>query len=313
MSHEPTTSPEWRAYACKGSIGNDSYAEIDLVHHTAHVPQAQRIIEDGRINAALVYDESRLNRSRLAVSWLSANRWGLGSIYGNVDFSFRWPEVVAGRRIYWVEAITDYRPPAYRFLLTKRDLSDSKLVQRYCPADDDGPLRFIDGKWYANLSFTSEFMIDDDLPMEVCRRIDFVQHHPSLCKDYGSRCKYRCSPEEARFLVLATVLAHRERSVDALLWSDDTWPNHVDQFVRYFEETFSVHSDFDGVVGKKSHSDSLILGVLSLCGSLRTDDASALFSLFRGKNRFRRALYRVVADHYGLDSYDPRRPFRQHP
>ena len=309
MSPKPTQSPEWRTYACKGPIGDDSCAELDMVHHSAHVPQAQRVIEDGRIHAALVYDKSRLNRSRLAVSWLSANRWGLGSIYGNVEFSFRWPEVVEGRRIYWVEAITDYSPTAYRFLLTKRDLSDSKLVQRYRPTDDDGPLRLIDKKWYANLSFTSEFMIDDDLPMDLCRRIDFVQHHRDLCKDYGSRCKHRYSPYEARFFVLATVLAQTEHSVDALLWRDDTWPNHVDEFVRYFEETLSIYADFDGVVRKKPHSDSLVLGVLSLCASLQIDNAIALLSLFQKKTRFQRALYRIVANHFGLDRYELRRLF----
>ena len=307
MSRKASQS-EWSSYACKGSIGGDSYVHLDTVHHTAHVPQAQRIIQDGRITAGLVYDESRLRRSRLAVSWLSANHWAYGSIYGNVEFGFHWPEVVAGRRIYWVEAM-DYRPPAYRFLLTKRNLNDSKLVRPYDPAKDDGPLRCTDGKWYANLSFTSEFMVDDDLPMDVCRRIDFVQHHRDLCKDCGSRCRYRFSLFEARFLVLATVLAHSVRSVDGLLWSDDARPNHVDEFVGYFEETFAVGAEFDGVLGKKRHSDSLLLGVLSLCGSLQVDQAIGLLSVFKKKATFRRALRRMVADHFGLDSYERRKLF----
>ena len=93
---------EWIRYACRGSIGEFSYAQFDTVYHIAHIPQAQRIIQDGRITAGLIYDKSKLNSSRLPVSWLSANHWANGSIYGNVAFGFHWSEVLAGRQIYWV-------------------------------------------------------------------------------------------------------------------------------------------------------------------------------------------------------------------
>src|SRR5689334_424834 len=96
--------------------------ELSTVRHIAHVPAARRIIEDGRIRAGLVYDESRLNKSRISVAWVSANSWALGSIYGTVEFQFSWADIVAGQNIYWVEAMA-YRPPAFRLLLSKRTIS----------------------------------------------------------------------------------------------------------------------------------------------------------------------------------------------
>ena len=60
-------SKEWEAYKFKG---NDE-EELDVVRHVVHLPTARRIIEDGRIKAGLIYDESRLNTSRLSVVWVS--------------------------------------------------------------------------------------------------------------------------------------------------------------------------------------------------------------------------------------------------
>jgi len=78
---------EWQSYKIKGDLAAVG-AELSTVRHIVHVPSARRIIEDGRIKAGLVYDESRLNESRISVTWVSANTWNLGSIYGTVEFQF---------------------------------------------------------------------------------------------------------------------------------------------------------------------------------------------------------------------------------
>ena len=106
--------PEWYKYRC--SVTRDttrasgSVAELSAVHHIVHLPMARRILEDCRIRAGLVYDESILNRSRIRVVWLSANDWYRGSFYGNVQFTFDWEDVVAEQDFYWVEAMTQYSP-----------------------------------------------------------------------------------------------------------------------------------------------------------------------------------------------------------
>ena len=90
---------EWVRF--RFEIGSAASSELVTVRHVVHVPFARRIIEDGRIKAGLVYDESRLNTSRTSVTWVSANTWGPGSIYGTVEFRFSWADIVAGQKLYW--------------------------------------------------------------------------------------------------------------------------------------------------------------------------------------------------------------------
>jgi hypothetical protein len=94
---------EWDRF--KFEIGKGNSNELTTVRHVVHLPLARRIVEDGRIKAGLVYDESRLNKSRIGVAWVSANTWGPGSIYGTVEFQFAWADLVAGQKVYWVEAM----------------------------------------------------------------------------------------------------------------------------------------------------------------------------------------------------------------
>src|SRR5262249_5847503 len=115
---------EWEKYP----VTRAKKVEITTVRHVTHLPAARRLIEDGRIKAGLVYDESRLNRSRISVAWLSANTWGNGSLYGTVEFQFSWADIIERNpHIYWVEAITSYNPIAFRFLLSDRQLSSHHL------------------------------------------------------------------------------------------------------------------------------------------------------------------------------------------
>ena len=144
-----------------------------------HLPAARRILEDGRLRGGLIYDESRLRKSRICVTWLSANTWGLGSIYGNVQFAFPWKRQIRKRHCYWVEVMTGYRPRAYRILLSDRDLSESKYVREYDPASNRGPLRERGGAWYWNNQFTSEFMVEADIDLDQCTGFDFISHHHS--------------------------------------------------------------------------------------------------------------------------------------
>jgi hypothetical protein len=88
-----TLAHEWARYACRIPARGDRRfdrrvvcATLTEVYHVAHVPDACRIIEDGRIKAGLIGDESRLGRTRTSVCWLSANYWHPGSIYGTNGF-----------------------------------------------------------------------------------------------------------------------------------------------------------------------------------------------------------------------------------
>lgn len=187
-----------------------------------HVPTARRIIEDRKITAGLVYDESRLNRSRVSVTWVSANTWAYGSIYGTVEFQFDWKPLVEGNKVYWVEAMEQYNPAAYRFLLTPREPNElgSGMVQPYDPTKDDGPLRKSGDKWYWNGNFTSEFMIADDLHLRQATGLAFVSHHPQFCRTFGTACadrKENPTWDQTGGRILAYILAHKIRILDAHL------------------------------------------------------------------------------------------------
>jgi hypothetical protein len=182
--------PEWLRYRIRIPHSTRRHPRdglvLDTVHHVAHVPMARRILEDGRVRAGLVYDESRLNQSRKCVAWASANTWAEGSLYGNVQFTFAWLDILKARQIYWVEEMPDYRPSAYRLLLTDRNLGASRNVIPYDPATDKGPLRERDGVWYWNGTYTSEFMIESDLPLRRCTSVSFIKHKRNICRLHGS-------------------------------------------------------------------------------------------------------------------------------
>jgi len=86
-------SPEWETYKI-----SDKYAELATVKHIVHLPVARRIIEDGKIKSGLIFDKSRLNKTRISVTWLSANDWSHGSLYGTVEFQFSWEKLAKHKR-----------------------------------------------------------------------------------------------------------------------------------------------------------------------------------------------------------------------
>lgn len=164
--------------------GCQSFSEV---YHVTHIKDAIRIIEDGVIRSSLVWDESKLNNTRTCVSWVSPNTWTNGSIYGNISFKFDWATLVEGKRLYWVEAMDAYSPPAYRILITEKDCSDQILLKPYPYETKSGPIYFDGDDWYRNGHYTGEFLIDGDLDLNSCQEIEYVDHHPSACsKDKGA-------------------------------------------------------------------------------------------------------------------------------
>jgi hypothetical protein len=146
------------------------------------------MLEDGRIRSSLIWDESCLSNTRTCVAWLSPNHWPNGSLYGNVEFRFEWRKLVQGKKLFWVEAIEKYNPPAFRILITDKDTFQS--LEPY-PAEESGGPLFYDSEsdaWYWNGQFTGEFMVDEDLSVEHCTGIRFCNHHTSICRKDGALC-----------------------------------------------------------------------------------------------------------------------------
>jgi hypothetical protein len=294
---------EWEKYKIKGDLA-EAGAELATVRHIAHVPDARRIIEDGKIKAGLVYDESRLNRSRISVSWVSANTWVYGSIYGTVEFQFDWETLIEGKKVYWVEAITRYNPTAYRFLLTTGDLNASSVVEPYNPIKDDGPLRKSGNRWYWNGdNLTSEFMIDDDLHLRKTTGLNFVSHHPQLCRAFGSSCvDRRDNPtrDETGGRVLAYVLGHEIHVLDKYLKPTGGQDRNqlLDTAYNGLHAALYDETDFGGPLHNAASCEKVVTGALALYGMDQLRSALDLLTLLKSAEGLNKALAEIVRKHF---------------
>lgn len=306
--------PEWTPYACSipkatGYKPGDGSA-LSKVYHVVHVPVARRILEDGRLRAGLVYDESKLNRSRLCVTWLSANTWAYGSIYGNVQFAFDWHDILAKRRVYWVEAMIDYAPHAYRLLLTERDLRGSKNVLPYDPNIDVGPLRRRGSEWFWNGDRTSEFMIEADVPLTDCKALSFIGHHPSLCRPDGQQCPDRsASPEKTGSRLLAFILGSNVAAANHALLKERNdrsmrlTPDAQNAVTGIWRALANKKDRFTGSLHKPASRRSTLRGALALYGSDQLVAARNLVSLLQSREVFEKALIEVIEEHFQISGY----------
>jgi hypothetical protein len=318
---------EWTAYQIDMSNG----AELTRVRHITHVEIARRVIADNEITAGLIYDESKLNSSRTCVSWMSPNTWFQGSMYGTVQFTFDWDSLIAGRRLYWVEHITKYSPPAYRFLVTDRRLGSSDFVLPYDPRHDDGPIREQGGKWYWRNDHTCELMIDSSISLDQCTGFDFINHHGQYCRLHPrSLCPDQTvSIESTAARVLASILAGRQRSLDhvlrqpaspyplseaidcgvrGLLESMESAPFRLEWMNPWAAVAVSTGlAELASFGSEPSMPTSLAImrGVLSLYGEDRDEEARELIGAAGTFANAKLALESIVGEHFGIEYSRP--------
>ncbi|WP_156419400.1 hypothetical protein [Aureimonas sp. AU12] len=288
----------------------NNVSQLVEVHHVVHPPAARAILDHGSIRAGIVHDESRMNQTRHAVIWLSANQWQHGSLYGTVQFTFPWLQLIAGKHFYWVEAIR-YQNPAYRILITDKDLGSLKFLTPYDPSVDRGPLRERNGNWYWNSRDTSEFMVDGDLDLSHCIEFKGVQHKRNGCRLYGPGCSER---NNSAFVtggrMLAYLLASGNHALDPALriqtegLSRSLSPS-VDQGVSgiWFDLVTADAARFDGEVRQRERSVPIVRGALALLGAGRPYEARELVAQLNDETVFRAALTAIVNDHFGIDDW----------
>lgn len=296
---------EWERFRI--SRDGRNAARLDTVRHIAHVPHARRIIEDERVKAGLVYDESRLNTSRISVAWVSANTWTRGSLYGTVEFQFAWADLIARYpNIYWVEPMPDYRPQAYRLLLSRRE-QPPELMVRYDPESDRGPLRLWGGSWYWNDEYTSEFMITADLKLSRSTGLAFVMHNPDYCRPFRNDCADRRNPppqQKTGGRILSYVLGHDLHILDGHF-------NHTEQFNLLNQSYFGLHqaltseTDFVGTLRNDEACATVVRGALALYGMDQVDQAKKLLGLISSEDYFNAALSEIIGEHFGDPEWEP--------
>lgn len=213
-----SSNPKWTNPAC---------VPLSKISHVAHISTALRIIEDGRIRADLVSDESILRTRRMRVVWLSPNDWVDGFRYGNIRFTFDWTRLIASKKYYWVKSITSYKPPACRILITNED--HSALLKSYDPTVGDGPwLQRNSEEHFWNGTYTLEVLVEDDLFMQNVIKIDFVKHHGNMCCNDRGTCPDMGKSVQTASIEFIASLISRNLSVRPLGFMRSTQEDYFD-------------------------------------------------------------------------------------
>ncbi len=276
-------------------------AELAEVHHIVHLRISRRILEDEQIRAGLIHDESKLNRTRLCVTWLSANYWHNGSIYGTVRLTFDWKKIIEGRSLYWVEPM-DYPNPAYRLLVTDRDLSQDKRVIAYDPKTARGPVRFKNGRWYWNSGYTSEFMVESDLTLSDARQLSFVEHARCRESRQCSEQNTRCNTSAAQ--TIAFILGNDIHCIDHLMCEQGTLNAEAENYILKLWSALGRKKDrFSGALTKSKSTADVLLGALALYGSGQHAAALETVKTIRDQDGFTDALTALVRKHFDFPKW----------
>lgn len=265
--------------------------DLDAVAHVTHLQPGINVLTEKQLRAGLVYDESKLNAERIQVVWLSPNHWTYGYRYGSVRFEYDWRTLVRGRRAYWVEAITRYRPTACRILVTdvNRD-NDSSLIP-YDPSTAKGPWWYDAARdhHYWNDEYTLEVMIECNLSLTESTGLSFVDHHRSMCA-----INYRSCPDGfptikgvagGRFLSMA--LGQNLQIDRRLVWRNGVEETSVVAAVHNLSwrirEVFSSATRTGTGRLNQDVRKPLARALLANYGAQRLDDARALAGMFESE------------------------------
>lgn len=307
---------EWTKYRCEISatkrLRPGDCASLENVYHVAHVSDARRIIEDKKLKARLVYDDSKLNQTRMHVCWVSANYWSTGSIYGTVAFNFRWADLVKDKQVYWVEAMPAYRPHAYRFLLTDRDPGSLKHVTAYNPKIADGPLRQQGDTWLWNGDYTAEFMIDEDVPLKLCTKLEFIAHNKNICRLFKSSCAERHQHwTETAAQLLGYLFGTDMRNINDALMPDVGLPNGKRAMTMvegglgrlWMKLGGNKPHSFSGPVKSLSSAILIVRSAVLQYALGDISEARDLVALLSSVQLLEAAMERIVQEHFNLPDY----------
>lgn len=309
---------EWKQFAVGEPSAFDNRINVDCcpfetVSHVCHIHDAFRIFEDDEVRPSLVADESKLRSTRTSVTWLSPNTWVNGSRYGNISFNYNWSELIRGKNFYWVEAITHYRPAAFRILIT--DDSPAMVLKQYAPRKFEGPLAYDKARaiWYRNGKYTGEFMFDGALPLSACVSVTFERHHDRYCNQKPACSRLGEEGYKSGAMLLARligqhVISPQKPHLTQLFLENKRKSKHLlPDAIRawgHIIKSLRVSKDEAGTVTHK-HPAALYLAsaILDRWGSERTKGARTLSNLFRSSDELRHTLSERAARAFGMNSH----------
>jgi len=281
--------------------------EFEYAYHVTHIEIALRIMRDEKIRRSLIGDKSILKAKRIAVTWISPNTWKAGSMYGNVGFAYKFPKRVEGKNIYWVEVMREYTPMAVRILITDNEYP---YLKRYNPKKDDGPWKITeDGRHYRLRSVNLEFMLEEDLYLNLCRYVQTFDHHHKYCSVYKDKCKDldkkgRKAAKEYFSAIVAQGVPIKLRHHRELIKDSMVARASLSQAISGFFGSAGSRS-FEGKSPLSSEaSESLVRASLNAIAVGNTKDYKALLSLFNSKKEYESALEKIIIKYFELDTID---------
>ncbi len=301
--------PEWEEFEV--NFGNRE--GLNSVSHVGHLDIVERIISDNQIKSRLVYDESKLNTSRITVVWLSPNDWtGAGGFrYGNIRFTFNWQEIIENKNYYWVETIR-YGIPACRILIT--DVDRSNILPSYDPYRDNGPWQIdpLTGEHIWNSMCCLEIMLEENLRLEDCQKVDFVDHHSRLCSELPNDCGTKgLSRYIAGGRFIANIVGNNLsiNSLHLTITENGLIKPCMDLRLAYFNLHNQLYklspSSWGHVTRRHMVADPLIKSILSdLSKNPDNDDILRLASLFNSKDDLMNCTKKVIGQSFGLTDPD---------
>ncbi len=309
--------PEWTKYNVRNSGRGIS---LEKIYHVSHINTALNIVSDSKIKAGLVYDESKLNKKRILVCWLSPNDWESagGFRYGNIRFAFDWKKIYEDMYSYWVEVI-DYKIPACRILLS--DQNHKRRLARYDPTTGDGPWWYNEknNEHYWNSNYCLEIMVERDLRISEVVKVDFVKHHPRYCclSNNCDEMDFRRYEGGAFFIagMVGQDIYHRlpafYENVDDSIEVDYLFERSCMSIWHSFDQI----EKFRGIIISRHKAAMPLARAVLNAYAFKEDDVIPLASLFKSKKSLVYSCAKLIADKFNISDWEmllPKPPKKRH-
>jgi hypothetical protein len=139
-------------------------------------------------------------------------------------------------------------------------------------------------------------MLEEDLSLDRCKKLEFEKHHPKYCSLNGSACedvKRPLHPNESAARMLAHVLSQGHHEIDELWKPPEVLKIFTGLWMGYrglVSDLANEETEFGGVLRRPESTQNAVRGALALYSLNQIDEARCLLSLIHSKDHFERAL-----------------------
>jgi len=170
----------------------------------------------------------------------------------------------------------------------------------------DGPVKKQGENWYWNPNFSSEFMIEADLPLDQCYRLSFVNHHSNICRLFGSACPERERSEMfAGAAILGYLLGTGDKQLNQPLLAQIGSPTTTIRFAAsgLWFSLVGRGTKLNGTIGDPSVSKRIVRAACLEYAMGKTDEARQLVELLVSSDTFETACCELIMEHFGLANF----------